>query len=277
MNQLQCMNYSFIFAFIFASVQLSLAQNRPLFENEIELDSTTRISYLTKIFPLDSYCVFAEGEQEDPLKSFVEIHGDNFLFFEIDEADTLIAFDGKLCGGYETGLVNLYKFENGQPKSILTRQGEIAHIMGDVVWIYTYPCCAQRANIVKPFFLSSGESAGCAHLFYDRHDESAVLNSIDSNHREMELIRDSEIRWSPFLNDGPITPFCLNIDNVVRDFHKGQEGKVVNVGLHGWSLVRFDSMLINDTVCIDEYSKQLIGVEKYTVYGWMKLDNLRFK
>lgn len=271
------MKYSLFFLFILAFIQFSFGQDKVLFDNVIELDSSARIQYLSKIFPLDSYCIFAEDEQEDPLKSFLEIHGHKFSFFKTNGHDTLIIFDGKLCGGHEAGIVNIYKMANGQPETILSKPGKIADVLGDSAWIYTYPCCAEILNVVKPYSLSTGKSVGGAHLYYDRHDSELILKSIAKDHNQIELINDSEIRWSPFLDDGPITPFCGKMDNIVGNFQKAQEGKVVKVGLNGWVLIRFDSILIQDDVCLNDYQKKLIGVEECTVYGWMKADNLRFK
>lgn len=271
------MKYYFVLLFFFHLSHFIFGQDVKIFDNEIELDSISKVACLSKIFPLDNFCVFAEDEQEDTMKSFIEIHGDKFLFFEIAPSDTMVVFDGKLCGGYETGVVNVYKIENGQPTTLLSNPGKIADIEAEIVWIYTYPCCAAIVNVVKPYSLRTGKSVGGAHVFYDRHDAKTIVNSIEKDHQQVELINDCEIRWSPFWNDGPLTPFCENLDNVVGNFPKGREGKAVKVGWNDWILLQFDSVSIDEGVCLNDYRKKLIGIEDYFVYGWMKTKNIRYK
>jgi hypothetical protein len=257
----------------------SIGQNSILQTNKIEIDSILKTEYLTRILPLDDFCLFVDSEK-DTIKSFIDIHSKNFSFFSVNKQDTVIIFDGKLCGGHESGIVSLYKVDKGQPHEALSRPGKISEILGSELLIYTYPCCAEVLNIITPFSISTGEQIGVSHVFYSREDYNVIIHSINQdNQNGFKVNKDSKIRYSGSEFDRPMISYCDgNISNIIGSLPMNQEGKIVKASnCKSWVLARIDSMQTSKGYCVDEYYQRLINFEEYILYGWININDVEIE
>jgi hypothetical protein len=106
--------------FLFALLASSIAAHCQSPE-KITIPDSVKNLYLRKAYEMHSYGIFFD-ETTNTVESCIDGRFDFFL----KDIDTLLIFDGKYCGGLEKGVVNVYKFSNGEPKTILSRSGKIA-------------------------------------------------------------------------------------------------------------------------------------------------------
>jgi hypothetical protein len=255
---------------------LATAEAQDSFKTEITLDDSTKAKYLAKVIPLDKYCIFYEFEN-DPVDRFIRRDDGNFQFYQTSSKDTLLVFDGKLCGGHETGVVNVYQFANGVPETALSQPGKVASMHEDEVWVYTYPCCAQVLNIIVPFSLRTGEKRNSAHVFYSRFDYANIFPIKEKANQKYELSRESEIHWSPFEKDDSHVPVCNSYENVIAKMPQGTPFTLIEVSSNDWALIRLDNMLTSKGYCIGQYHQNLIGGDEYALYGWIPVSNVKWE
>jgi len=245
--------------------------------SEIVLNDSLKTRYLFKTFHYDNYCVFPRYDDGDTVRSFIETHDQSFQFYLSNSNDTLLIFDGKLCGGHESGVVNIYNFKNGEPEPILSRPGKIAGSQNDTIWVYSYPCCSQVLNIIVPFSIQTGEKLGNAHLFYSREDFTTVFPVKEKVNQKYELAKESEIHWSPFETDQSHAPVCNSYENIIGKVSEGTSFTLIEISSNDWVLIRLDNMLTSEGYCIDEYRQKLIGGDKYALYGWIPISHVKWR
>ncbi len=241
-----------------------------------KLDSTINATYLAKIFPLDDFCIFPDSE-EDFVRSFIQMHSQNFTFYSINTEDTIAIFSGKLCGGHESGIITEYKFVDGEPQKVFTRPGKVTRVEDDEISTYTYPCCAEIINIITRFNIVSGKQTGQPFVFYNRDDWSVINDSASSDSlMRFSAKEDCSVHYSSSESETPMIPMCNdNYSNIIGKISKGQEGNVISQSKNGWVLVRLDLMETTSGYCFNEYYKKLIQTDNYILVGWIKTDYIK--
>ncbi len=261
---------------LFFSV-LNFVSGQTSIEQIKEIDSTLKSIYLARVFPLEDFCVFANYE-EDTIKSFIDIHSQNFYFFKTNTQDTIVVFSGKLCGGHELGVVTVFRFVKGKPQITLSHPGKMIDLKGNDLSVYKYPCCAEKVNIITSYSLLTGERLRRPYIFYSSDDYYEVINSASvENKRQFVISEETRIHFSAAVLENLSLPMCNgSFSNVIGTLYAGQEGKVITHGRNGWILVRLDSMPTSTGLCLNEYYQKLIGSDEYVLFGWVKSETLKF-
>lgn len=253
---------------LITSTNLSLAQEL----KKITVPNSLKQEYLSKVYSHDDYCVYFENE-ENLSESYLD---ERFEFYLNDSIDTLIIFDGKLCGGHESGVVNVYRISKGTPTTTLSRSGKIAGMIEDTLWVYTYPCCAEILNIIAPISISSGETLGKAHVFYSRENYSLIF-PFSEKAMKYRLSSNSEIHWSPSTSEPSHTSICQTPKNIIGSIEKGKPLALIEVTNDDWALIRLDNMPTWKAFCTSEYHNALITDDEYILYCWIPIKNIKWE
>jgi len=132
-------------------------------------------------------------------------------------------------------------------------------------------------NLITKFSLNTGKKLSETQLFYSSMDYVNVFPISENRTQDYQLTKDSELRWSPFTTDQAHVPVCDSRENILDTLISGTSCTLIKIVSNNWALIRLDNQATNQGYCLSDYYQELIGDETYSLYGWVRAENINKK